>query len=788
MAAARSWGSRAAPLLTGLLITASASLATRALAQPAKLEQPEDVLPLSDLDVDDPIGVDRDSSRLQDVAAQRSAQAERAQRQERADQAQFGPQPPPLSVRAGVVLTAAPSTRETRHRVNVRLEPGSADVELELQFQTQAKKPSELRYRLPVPPGSQLTALEVCSAHACRKALPARPAAARAYEAALLARPTAGARGLPVAFASRVRDEAGEAFMLYAAPITEGQPLSLRVRYLAEAALHGGVARVRLPARGMDPQLAPAEVALRSEQLRDLHLGASTSQSVQLDPWLELVARGVLPSGQALRASATHASCAAGLCASAALWSGSRAAKPVDLVIALDVSPSTEGPARGRLVATIGALLGATPARSQVRALAFAGRASSVLEHATAPEQVPLAPFASAIAEAELGSATRLEAAWALASPWLRSDRASGRRQVIVVVGDGGLTRGRARTFELARAAGVEIVSLNASDQPTAAALRQGAERSGGIALDIGQEAEAAAHGGDPAPLEARLSAVFAPTLSARVEVQADSRRIELGPLRAGEGLSWTGHARAPVVLRFAAGSQRSRASSAQGGASSERVLAASDTWVAIDARDLGAPSIDDWPRAGAANSCERRGPAHRFSGLSSDAEPLALAEERGCRPPPPARPAPPNANVGKGMPSEPLLAMLRQRILPVARGCFRQDRAGQLRYQRRATFVFSLAEREVVSADIDGAIPSELRTCLLDAVDRLEVPRFSGAVNVRYPLITESVPLPEQIELRANTSGMLDRLFGDPVPLELDALGSSLHTPPASNAERVRR
>jgi hypothetical protein len=50
--------------------------------------------------------------------------------------------------------------------------------------------------------------------------------------------------------------------------------------------------------------------------------------------------------------------------------------------------------------------------------------------------------------------------------------------------------------------------------------------------------------------------------------------------------------------------------------------------------------------------------------------------------------------------------------------------------------------------------------------VDTLDVPRFSGVVKVRYPLITESVPLPEQVELRAGTAGSLDQLFGSPEKL----------------------
>jgi hypothetical protein len=116
-------------------------------------------------------------------------------------------------------------------------------------------------------------------------------------------------------------------------------------------------------------------------------------------------------------------------------------------------------------------------------------------------------------------------------------------------------------------------------------------------------------------------------------------------------------------------------------------------------------------------------------------------------------------------MPADPLLGMLRQRVLPVARGCFRRDRAGRAEYAKRAVFVFTLAEREVVAARVEGAIPPALRECLLSSVDTLEVPRFTGMVEVRYPLVTESVPLPEQIELKTETAGKLDHLFGTSPP-----------------------
>jgi hypothetical protein len=60
----------------------------------------------------------------------------------------------------------------------------------------------------------------------------------------------------------------------------------------------------------------------------------------------------------------------------------------------------------------------------------------------------------------------------------------------------------------------------------------------------------------------------------------------------------------------------------------------------------------------------------------------------------------------------------------------------------------------------------------LIDAADRLEVPLFTGVVRARYPLRTQSEPLPDEIELSSGVVADLDRL--------LDGGGGALHTPPA--------
>lgn len=780
-------------------------LCAPALAQPS---QPEDILPLSELD--DPIGVDGDSRGLEQLARTRAADVRQAALADEAERGRYGPEPSALSARSGEVLSAAGATREVRHRVELRLAPGRAHVRVDMEFEAPSTKPSELRYRLPLPSGAVLTELQVCGPDGCRAGRPDAHPERRLYDAGLLARPAAGPAKLPIARAVRVRDERGDAVLVYAAPVLAKRPLSVRLSYAAAAAVHGGVVRFELPARGMDPQIAASELQVAAPGLLDARVGTRDAQhALQFDPWLAMPVRASLPAGRGIDAMATHVRCGRQLCASAAVWAGPRPALPADLVIALDVSPSTEGPARGRLLSTVSALLAAAPSRTRVWALAFAGEAQALLDRPTAPGQVELAPFARAIAEAQLGSATRFEAVWRLAGGWLGKARRPETSAMIAIVGDGGLTRASSPALAQARAAGVKLIAINASDQATADALVR-AVRGDGLVLELGAEAEAAAHGRDPAALQDRMAAVFAPTATGRVVIEGGARSIQLGALRAGEALLWRGVVHHPFALQFAGRSVSSRDElhgiSAEPAAAARAIGAptrsdaseaaapgndAAGSWIAVDTRDLDRTD-HDWPPTRDGGQCERRGPARRFSGVNGDAAPIGLAQERSCgvaqRPQakPTAQPGAPTP--GAGMPSEPLLAMLRQRIMPVARGCFRRDRAGQLQYQKRAVFAFTLAEREVTNAYIEGAIPAALRSCLLAAVDQLDVPRFTGIVKVRYPLTTESVERPEQIELRAQTSGELNQLFGDPGDHVLDAQGASLHTPPASNAERVRR
>jgi hypothetical protein len=346
-----------------------------------------------------------------------------------------------------------------------------------------------------------------------------------------------------------------------------------------------------------------------------------------------------------------------------------------------------------------------------------------------------------------------------------------------VIVGDGGLTTGssHSKPFSEAKRAGVEVSVLNLADREVVPDLDEGVKRTGGIIVNAAAESESASRGYGTAALEDRIASLFANVAEKRVRIRLGRKTVDLGTLRSGEQLVWEGAVGTKKFRLFAGrkpvGCEPApdqmvyglsvRLARAMGQKSPREVLAA------VDPEDFK-PSRIPTP-VGDANKdkCDPRGPAWKKSGVSCDEAPVALAVRDHCHEsdlqqktngPRPAKP-------GIGMPSEPLLAMLRSRIIPVARACFRRDRAGRPNYSKKAVFRFQLSEREVTSADIEGSVSRKLRACLLTAVDTLDVPSFSGSVIVRYPLITEAEPLPHQIELTPETAKQIDALLRESQP-----------------------
>ena len=143
----------------------------------------------------------------------------------------------------------------------------------------------------------------------------------------------------------------------------------------------------------------------------------------------------------------------------------------------------------------------------------------------------------------------------------------------------------------------------------------------------------------------------------------------------------------------------------------------------------------------------ERRG--HHPAGETPSASPLDAVH---------APTESPGASLaGRGVPAETVLGMLRQRIVPAARGCFREDRRGRADYSVRAIYAFVLRDREVEAVRVEGDVPERLRTCLEEVITRLDVPYFSGRVVVTYPLRTRAETREAPLEMTAQTQRSLD-------------------------------
>lgn len=731
----------------------------------------------TDVSSDDPIGLQREDTELDRGAPPPRTPDERA----------FGPRPPAFSGRVGDVLVAPPMVRETAHRVRIEWHAGLALVTTELHFTTTGSHASEVKYRLPVPTSATLASLRVCTSAGCREGLVTAPEShMSAYDDAVQAR--GPGNGLAVAHARMQQDERGHFIQLRAAPVTRSEELVASVSWIVETPLRNHNVRLTIPARGVDERAAPAEVRFSAPALTGVSLadGPWTEAPAILEAW-----RPIHVVGQLVRRATPHVEwittpCPEGSCAR--LWIAGPYAAPVvsDLAIALDASASMRGPPRGRVAPALAALLSLLPPERPMDVVVFAASARTLATE-TRAERLALGPLVNATQAEDLGGGTHLTAAWAVLKDWRARARNSAARQ-LVVIGDGTLSKHQEAVFEEAARSGVSISWINLADTPTHPELRARVEETGGITLDAAQESDLAASGQrDTGPLEDLLSALLSrPTATALVLPRLSNSagmRINIGTVRSGNAAIWSGAVGPQAAVRI--NGRRVRAS-AHGRHRDHAVSRSTQTLalplalsvVAAGAVQLEAVAPEDVIRAGQdrpgpALKCDPRGPAQRLSGVSSNLDPVSLAEPRECRPPATAASdAIPASTPGSGMPSSPLLTMLRQRILPVARACFRRDRAGRAEYELRAVFELELSNQEVTDANVTGEVPEPLRRCLIEAADHLEVPPFTGVVRARYPLRTQSEPLPSEIELSSGVAADLDRL--------LDGGGGALHTPRA--------
>lgn len=708
---------------------------------------------------DDPLGVDR-ADQLERVAPTRPE--EEVER--------------PIPVQRGPVLAAIAGVHETRHETEVTLDHGLAAVRTELRFASRARYAAEVRYRLPVPPGAALAALEVCNRHGCRQgAGDASETPLSAYDDAVRAR---GPGVLPIAHAAPVEDDSGHALWIRAAPVPAATPqvrgapdegwLSVRITWVVDAPVRGGRVRLRLPARGQDGRVAPARIRVRSAQLYGATVDGidAVERPVERAAWepYELVAR--VPEGP-VRGEAWTFPCGSERCARVRVVAPPSPVRPRDVVLLLDASPSTATSARGRIGPAVAALLGALPSASRLRIAAFAARAEAIAEAPVSPTDVSLVEVARAL-ERPLGSATRIEAASALVEPWARAMD----HPLVLVIGDGGITR-TAFTEDALRAlrrAGAELAVLNVADRPTTEPMRRALDAADGRFVDAGVEAERAAAGHGMDALVERMGALLAPAVAARVRARLGTRTVELGPLRGGEERVVTS-----VVGRGAVSLSAPAAVRAEP-APAPLALALADR-VAGD-RGTARLRLAALAEASAPATCSMSEPPRSPSAVVPARVRLALADTRRCDVSPlptvtppaervtPEAPATLHPDTGRStLPEASLLRLLRQRIVPAARGCFRDDRRGRPSYQRRAVFSFRVADREVTESSVEGQLAEELRRCLSDAMDTLDIPPFEGSVQVRYPIYTAPRLPPPVLSLDADVADAVDAAASSPQP-----------------------
>jgi len=608
----------------------------------------------------------------------------------------------------GEILSALSSVSESQHRTAAHFLYGFAVITESMRFVSLSDVPSIVCYRQAVPNDASLISLQACNHNGCRAGLIDATLPAQEFEDC--SGVSEGAQTVdPVARVILRSDSRGSAGMIRAGWVKKGDDLTIDLQYLVRVRQHQGVTRLRIPARGSDARAAATTVqTVTYEGSISADAVEKEQNAVTLEPWLpiDLVDRS---SAAVFQAYAWQYRCGAQKCGRVRISSPPQTGKPVDMAIAIDASPSMKAISEHRFATALAVLLAAVPAGSRVRALAFASKAKVLIDRPVDALRVPLASLIKGItSRGNLGSTTRLERVWEVTDGWFKKSKALKLRPLIVVIGDGGLTESGNVPFFPIKRSGVELSVLNISDRPTKAWIKNATVLTGGIAVNAGSEAEEAANGRGAEPFEERVAALFAPIIARRISVNTGRKVIHLGTLRAGEECVWEGF---KDVHRL-------------------RV-----SWAGRRVQ-IGAP-------------------------------PKEISRSLGSQPPMAKNPSSPHSDqtkndskLGAGMPSGPLLSMLRQRVIPIARGCFRKDRAGRSDYHQRIVYILRLANQEVIYADIEGNVKQELKQCLLKATDVLDVPRFYGTVFVRYPLVTEAEPTAEPIELAPEVLQQVDDEF----------------------------
>ncbi len=658
----------------------------------------------------------------------------------------------PVPIRHGAIVEAIAGVSERSHAIAMTLEGGLAVVTETIVLGSTARHRAEAMLELAVPPGAALVALHVENDAGARDGVAADASAPQsAYDDALLVRSTTPSPR-PVAHARL----ANGALVLRAAPVGPGNAtagdgaLTLRVTWVVPVPMHGGVARLAMPARGTDDRAARATLTLDAVDLVEPRvdgLGVERGD-VSFPTEAAHAITALAPISRGPRAEAFLLRCTLGPCVQLHATGGRPRLSAAPITIAIDASPSTTIGARGRIADTVRVVSAMLPASTPVRWIAFAARTAD-LGRGT-PAELDL-PRVRAAVDEPLGSATRFSALWAA----IAGDARAGDR--VLVVGDGGLTSGVLETaaIEQARARGVVVSTIDVADRPVHRALEEHVVASGGVVVQAGAAADRAAAGRGDDVLAELVSAALAepaPAIVARI----DGRALALAPLRSGEDVLVAGTG---TRGELSIGDARvvARAPDAARGAILGALGSQTRALIAVDPDDL-----DDAAGACAADGSPRARASARASSIVGHGLRIAPAHRRSCA----TEAAAALETRTASLPARVLRDQLRRRVIPPARRCFRDDRGGRTRVHREVAFDLVLADREIVDASVDGDIPDSLRACLLGAFDGVDVPAFDGTLVVRWPVHTEAFPPPPLIELAPDVADDVRAIAGDdPVP-----------------------
>jgi hypothetical protein len=652
----------------------------------------------------------------------------------------------PVPIRHGDIVEAISGVSEHAHAMAITLEGGLAVVTETITIGSTARHRAEVMLQLAVPEGTAIVSLHVENAAGAREGVGDGAGPDGAYDDALFVRSTTPS-ALPVAHARLVNDHAHLVLRVRAAPVATDAELTLRVQWVVPTPMHGGVARLVMPARGSDARAVAPELTLTAIDLVEPSVDgvAIERDAVPVRNDAAFVVTALAPLSRGPRVDAAIVPCGAERCAVLRAMGARPRLSSAPLTIAIDASPSTMAGARGRIADTVRVVSAMLPASTSVHWIAFASRVVD-LGHG-APSAIDLERVRAAI-DGSLGSATRFSAIWSA----IEASAHAGDR--VLLIGDGGLTTGALETAALdaARERGVVLSAIDVADRAPMQALANAIAASGGVVVEAGAAAQraSAAHGDDV--LVERASAVLAEPV-ATIVAHVDGRAIALAALRAGESVLYVGPgARADLAMGDARATARSV--DAEHAVILSALASHRAAMVAVDARDLDASQ-----GACASDGVSRARAASRASSIVGHGLRIAPAHRRSC-----AIEAVADAPRTSGLPARVLRDQLRRRVIPPARRCFRDDRAGRAQLHREAVFELVLADREIVDTTVEGDLPDVLRTCLLGAFDGVEVPAFHGTLVVRWPVHTDAVPLTPAIELAPDVAREVRAIAGDEV------------------------